>query len=415
MAGSMVKIDQTSRLFALLWISLSVLLSLSMWFSASVVQSQIEKAWGVGKGWDFWIASSVQLGFIAGSLISSLLMLPDRMNPRKLFALSAMLGAFVNGAIIFVHHAGFGLLLRFITGLTLAGVYPVGVKLLSQWFQNKRGLSMGILIGAFTIGSALPHYAASLIGGMNWRSVILTSSVLSLLASFLVRWVLPDAPHLTASVSKISFGKLKEILKNRGIMYTNYGYFGHMWELYAMWAWLSIFLNNSFSLSLNKTDLSMVVELYSFLAIGVFGAMGCIVGGMLAEKFGKANLSAGSMLISGMCSILICFSFGKTIWLTVLIAMVWGMSIIADSAQFSAAVTEYCEPEYVGTALTFQIAVGFLISVISINLIPVLASSFGWKWVFTVLSIGPFFGVISMIKLNRWRGVNSDEISNDHY
>lgn len=167
------------------------------------------------------------------------------MHPRKLFALSSLLGAVFNVAILFADHVAIGLFFRFATGMSLAGVYPVGVKLLTQWFHDKRGLSMGILIGAFTLGSAVPHYVATFFSGMNWKSVILASTLFSLLASALIRWMLPDAPHSTTNVSKISFGKLREVLKNREVMYTNYGYFGHMWELYGMWTWLSVFLSPS--------------------------------------------------------------------------------------------------------------------------------------------------------------------------
>lgn len=402
-----------NRWLALFFISLTVLLSLTLWFSASVVQTQLEKAWDVGKAWDGWIASAVQIGFIVGSLTSSLLMIPDRMNSRKMFALSSLGGSCFNATILLVHHAEVGLLLRFLTGMTLAGIYPIGVKLLSQWFQNKRGLSMGILIASFTFGSALPHYAASLYAGTSWKMVILASTLCSLVAAGLVLWVLPDAPNLTANASKVSVRKLGRILRNRGVMYTNYGYFGHMWELYAMWAWLPIFLRYSFGA--NRNHVSPEVDAYSFFAIGVAGAVGCVIGGLLAEKVGKPKLSAGSMLISGSCSVLVGFTFGKPIWITVIFIMLWGMSVIADSAQFSAAVTEYAEPDVVGTAVTFQIAIGFLISIVSINLIPVLSSVFGWKWVFSILSVGPLLGAVSMVKLNRWKGMEANERANNHY
>ncbi|MEB3100831.1 MFS transporter [Ferviditalea candida] len=385
-----------SRWLALFWIAVSVLFSLSLWFSASVVLEEIEKAWNAGKGYGPWITAAVQLGFISGSLISSLTALPDRMNPRRLFALSSLLGAAFNGWILVAHHAEAGLLLRFLTGVSLAGVYPVGVKLLSQWFPRKRGLGIGVLIAALTLGSALPHFVAAYALAFNWKWIIAASSILAVAAAAFMQWVLPDVPKAAGKQARLSFGKLREILANRPIMLANYGYFGHMWELYAVWTWLPMFLKASFASLPNTAFHQSAGEWYSFLIIGVAGAFGCIAGGLLADKIGRARLSGGAMAVSALCSITIGFTYGQAVWITLLIALVWGIAVIADSAQFSAAVTEYSNPEYVGTALTFQMAVGFFISVFSINLIPFLQSWIGWQWVFAVLAIGPALGVISM-------------------
>lgn len=390
-----------SQWMALFWIAVSVLFSLSLWFSASVVLEEIEKAWNVGKGYGPWITATVQLGFISGSLISSLTALPDRLNPRRLFVLSALLGAAFNGGIMLIHHAEVGLMLRFLTGVSLAGVYPVGVKLLSQWFPRKRGLGIGILIAALTLGSALPHFVAAFALAFNWQWIIAASSILALAAAAFMQWMLPDLPKAASNQARLSFGKLREILTNRPVMLANYGYFGHMWELYAVWTWLPMFLKASFSILPDSTGLQAAGEWYSFVIIGVAGAFGCVAGGMLADKIGRARLSGGAMAVSALCAITIGFTYGQAVWITLLIALIWGMAVIADSAQFSAAVTEYSNPEYVGTALTFQMAVGFFISVFSINLIPILQSWMGWQWVFPVLAIGPLLGVISMGYLRR--------------
>jgi len=381
---------------ALAWIGIAELCALSLWFSASVIAPELIQAWKLNSSAEAWLSASVPIGFVLGAFISSYFGIADRFNPRKVLAVSAFLGALLNISLILVDHAFFGILLRILTGVSLAGVYPVAVKILSQWFPKKRGLAMGILIASLTLGSSLPHFIVMFFSSLNWQFVIICSSILALLAAIIVNWVVEDAPVKTKKLP-FSFQLIKKVVANKPVMLANYGYFGHMWELYAMWTWFPIFLTASFT-SYSPGISPWFIALSSFVTIGIAGGMGCVIGGVVSDKIGRANLTIISMLISGICCILIGFTFGESIWFTLILSIIWGMSVIADSAQFSAAVSEVAEVEYVGTALTFQMCIGFLITIFSINLVPIIQRVIGWEWVFACLAIGPILGIVSMIR-----------------
>lgn len=385
---------------ALIWIGLAELFALSLWFSATVISPQLITIWNLSSNLESWLSASVPIGFVIGALFSSYFGIADRYNTRKIFAISAVLGAMLNGLILVVSYAFIGILLRILTGITLAGVYPTAVKILSQWFPRKRGLAIGILIAALTLGSSLPHFIIVLFSSINWRLVIVCSSVLALIAAIIVNWILEDAPDQSKK-QPFSFKLIKKVVANKPVMLANYGYFGHMWELYAMWTWLPAFLAASFT-SYSPEISHWVISLSSFVSIGIAGGIGCVVGGLISDKVGRANLTIYSMVISAICCLLIGFTYGKFIWLTLILSLIWGMSVISDSAQFSAAVSEVAENEYVGTALTFQMCIGFLITIFSINLVPVIQKFVGWEWVFTLLSIGPILGTISMFKYKHY-------------
>ncbi|MER2191514.1 MAG: MFS transporter [Solibacillus sp.] len=382
---------------ALLFISTAILCALSLWFSASVIADELVLRWRVADSIKAWLSAAVPAGFVIGAFCSALFGLADRFNARTIFALSALLGAVINCLLLFTDSALAGITIRVLTGIVLAGVYPVAVKLLAGWFPQRRGTALGILIAALTIGSAFPHLIRGFTSNVDWQIIVISSSVLALLAAMIMQFLLKDAPH-TAPKTPFSLSHLKDVVKNKRIMLANYGYLGHVWELYAMWTWIPVFFAASHPIAS-----AQFIAIWSFITIGIAGAIGCVVGGLLSDKIGRANVTILSMIISGICAVSIGFTFGGQWALTIVFAITWGVSIIADSAQYSAAVAEAADEAYVGTALTFQMCLGFLLTIVSINLIPLLQQIVGWQWVFSFLAVGPAIGIVYMVRFKRFQ------------
>ncbi|AXF57569.1 MFS transporter [Salicibibacter kimchii] len=391
---------KNNRWFALSLIATAVLFTLTLWFSASVISVELREQWSLTTFSETWLSAAVPGGFVIGAFISAYFGLADRFNTRKFFAVSALIGGLLNLLLIWVDHAALGIVIRMLTGMALAGVYPPSVKLISQWFPKKRGVAVGVLIAALTLGTAMPHFLAMFFVAIDVRLVIVTTSMLAIVAAIAVRYILQEAPG-PAGQSSFSLGKIKQVLQNKPVMFANYGYFGHMWELYAMWTWLPAFLTASFSLQYPGMDPAMVSFL-AFASIGLAGGLGCVLGGLYADRIGISQLTILAMAISAFCALTIGFTFGQPIWLTIILALLWGVSVIADSAQFSVAVSQFGGKSYVGTALTFQMCIGFFIATLSIQMLPLFQAVLGWHWVFVVLAIGPILGIISMLKYQRY-------------
>lgn len=380
-----------SRSVALFIVSVATIFAMATWFSATAVLPQLVAAYGIAPENRAWITSAVQLGFVVGALGSAVLTLPDVIDPRSSIRLGMLVAALATASITLTHVFGLVLVLRFLTGAGLAVVYPPAVQVLSAWYGRDRGLAVGVLIGALTFGSFSPHLLTD--ASLPWRSVLLGSSMLALLAIFIMS-LLPPAPT-PISVSRFDIRAIPKMLSNRAVLLADAAYWGHMWELYAAWSWAPLFLQAS----LRAAGVQAPAGGLIFAAFGVVGAFGCVVAGLLADRIGRSLVASGAMVISGSLSLLIGFTFGGSVWLVVTALAVWGFSVVADSAQFSAAVTELADPSYVGTALTLQMGIGFLITMLTIWLIGALEAVVGWRFVFALLAIGPALGTVAMLKL----------------
>jgi MFS family permease len=378
---------------ALATLSVALVLSLTTWFSASAVIPQLRSEWSLSDGTAAWLTIAVQLGFVTGALVSSLLNLSDVVSPRPVILGGAAGAATANVLLIAVTGPAVAIPLRFMTGFFLAGVYPPAMKLMSTWFVKNRGVALGILVSAITLGSAGPHLVNGL-GGLNWHTTVYITSLLTLaggVLGFMVRQGPFPFPKATFDPRQAGI-----VFSNRGVRLASFGYFGHMWELFAMWAWFHVFFGDV--LREGGSAPGSAAAYATFAVIGI-GAVGSWVGGILGDRWGRSNTTAVMMMVSGVCALSIGLFFGAPAWLVLVIGLVWGFSVVADSAQFSTMVTELADQSYVGTALTLQLALGFTLTVATIWLIPVLEDAVGWEWAFTFLVPGPLLGIVAMLRL----------------
>ena len=368
---------------------------MAVWFSSAAALPGILKEMPVSQFQSALLTSSVQAGFCGGTFISALTGLADRIEPRRLFMTSCLVAAVANAALVVIAPTSFmAPVLRFVTGMSMAGVYPVGMKLASTWAKGDAGLLIGLLVGALTLGSASPHLIAAL-GGIDWRRTYLISSLAALLAGGLIL-LMRTGPNLRQG-RRFERRQVLQMWENEPLRLATLGYLGHMWELYAMWAWIGLFLQASFAAA-GGADVKEAAE-YGAFAVIATGSLGCFAAGLAADRWGRSLITIIAMAVSGTCALLSALVFGAAAWVVLVLCLVWGGSIVADSAQFSAAVTELSEPDTVGTMLTMQTCLGFLLTLVTIHAMPYVVAAVGWRYGFMVLALGPLFGIWAMARL----------------
>jgi MFS family permease len=380
-------------------IAIAQLMAMTLWFSASAVVPQLTEAWSLSGAGRSWITMSVQIGFVVGALVSALATLADRIPVRHLCAICALGGAIANALVAAVADGlAAALVLRFLTGAMLAGVYPPGMKLIVTWCREDRGLGIGVLIGALTVGSAMPHLLNAVpvfgAGGMPpWEHVLYATSALAVLSAIMMVTVIRTGPHHATS-APFDLRAAARVLAHKPTRLANYGYFGHMWELYAMWTCVPAFLIASYA----RSDWSHEAARVAGFAVIAIGGIGCVLAGIFADRIGRTIVASVAMFVSGLCALGAGFLLDQPLLATA-VCLVWGFAVVPDSAQFSAAVSELTDPRYIGTALTIQTSIGFLLTLFTIRLTDALAESWGWSAAFALLALGPAFGVYSMLRL----------------
>ena len=383
---------------ALAVLATATFLAMSTWFSASAVLPQLRAAWGFSPAVGALLTISVQVGFVFGGVISAIFNLADRVPPRRLMLVGAVIASAANAALVASSGGGEAVALRFATGAALALVYPPSLKAMATWYRRGRGMALGVMVGALTLGAALPHLINAF-GGARWQIVLEATSALTLAGGLIAEFIGRDGPFPFPR-SAFDPAQIVHAFRNRGVRLTTYGYFGHMWELYAMWSWCAAFLADALARKhAAAATIQREAALAAFAAIGL-GALGCAAGGALGDRWGRTRTVMASLAASGACALLIGWSEAP-VWVVLALAMVWGFAVVADSAQFSTIITEVADPAYVGTALTLQLATGFTLTVATIWLVPVVRNARGWEAAFALLALGPAAGIPAMLLLLR--------------
>jgi MFS family permease len=372
--------------------------AMSLWFvSAAVLPDMLREA-ALSPFRQAALSSGVQAGFVIGALASAVLGLADRFDPRRVFAVSAICAGLANATLLVSIPGSFpAIAARVATGALLAGVYPVGMKIAVGWGQKDRGFLVGALVGALTLGSASPHLIA-LAGGANWRLTIAIASLAAILAGLLCLAASLGPHHGVAA--RFNPKAIAAAWTNRRVRFAYAGYLGHMWELYAMWAWIAAATAASYSTSLPTSEALQLSKLTAFIAIGA-GGIACAFAGSVADRIGKAEVTIVAMALSGSSALAAALTFGGPIWITFGIVVLWGLTVIPDSAQFSALVADASPPQQAGSLMTFQTALGFALTFATVQVTPVLAARFGWPPVLAGLAIGPALGIAAMVRLRR--------------
>lgn len=363
----------------------------SLWFAGNAVIQDLQLAWGLGRQSLGYVTSAVQLGFIGGTLLFAILVIADRFSPRKVFFCCALAGALTNVALLAApRELPALLLLRFVTGFFLAGIYPVGMKIAAGWYRQGLGRALGYLVGALVVGTAFPHLIRGVGSELPWQQVIIGVSILAASGGLAMLLAVPDGPHLPSG-SDFDPRALRLAFQSRNFRASAFGYFGHMWELYTLWAfipvWLLVYADNH--------DVSLSVPLWSFLIISA-GFIGCAGGGVISNRTGSARVASIQLAVSGLCCLLSPLLFIASPFFFIVFLLIWGIAVVGDSPQFSALNASNAPREYVGSALTIVNSLGFLITVFSIQLASSLLPLMGAQYIFWLLLPGPILGLLAM-------------------
>lgn len=396
-AGAVPKVPGQWRMLVI--VSIAELLGMSLWLAAGAVAPELAERWSLGPSATGWLSTSVQLGFVAGTAVAALLNLADTLPSRRYFAAAAVVGAAANAALVIAPSYVVALVLRCVTGACLAGVYPPAMKMISTWFQSRRGLAIGTVVGALTAGKAMP-YLIHAIPGIGVESVLLSASVAAVGAALLVLLAYHDGPFPFPR-RPFSWSLARSVLGSREYRLVLGGYGGHMLELYSYWVWIPAFITASVAgMGVSASAASML----AFAAIAI-GAIGCVWGGAIADRIGYGRFVMLAMALSGACALMTPLVFGRSLPLLTILVLIWGIAVIADSAQFSTLVTQVVPAHAVGTALTLQTSIGFLLTTISIQLVPPVVELVGWRYAFPMLALGPILGIVAIRRLQRSRAL----------
>lgn len=388
----------TTKTQSILILVIAQVSALSLWFISSAVLPDMLREFSISAGRQAALNSAVPAGFVLGALTSALLGLSDRFDPRRLFFICACVASASGfGLLVFEPGSNASIAMRFITGAMLAGVYPVGMKIAVGWGKEDRGLLVGLLVGALTFGSASPHLVAWL-GEAEWRATIKIVSSFTLVSALLILFARLGPYHAKSPAFKMS--SITQAWTNKRVRYAYLGYFGHMWELYAMWAWIGVACYASYSLTMNDAQAVSFAKITAFIAIGL-GGVACFFGGYWADKIGKERVTIIAMTFSFLGAVATAFTFGSAPWLTFIAVVIWGIAIIPDSPQFSALVADGAPPEIAGSLMTFQTAIGFALTIFTVQITPYVVSWTSWPTVILIMGVGPLFGIHFMRKLEK--------------
>ena len=379
-------------------IALAEFLGMTLWFSATAVTPSLARELHLTATQSSGLTMAVQAGFVVGTLLAAAINIADLVAGRTLMCAGAIGGALANAAVLAAVGPWSAIGWRFLTGVALAAVYPPAMKMAASWFVSRRGFALGLLIGALTLGKAVPYLMTTFLGA-EWRTPLLIASGLSLAGGVLVFIAARDGPFLAPS-RRFDPHAIRRLLRIRGVRLAIAGYLGHMWELYAMWTWVGVFASASFTAAGLGPAASTAGSAAAFLAIGS-GAAGCALAGQAADRLGKARVAGWALAASAACAAMTAAVFGmRPVWVFALV-MIWGFAVVADSAQFSALVSEYAPIDQVGTALTFQTSIGFLLTMVTIDALPRVAAAWGWQYASLLLVPGPVVGALAMRRLGR--------------